>query len=114
MPSDSHTCRSGRHRARGPATVCRSAGPRAQDEHADEGDGADHRDRPEGRTPPSACPRKVPNGTPRTFEAGEAGEHEGHGRGPALRATMFDATTEPMPKNAPWHSAAITGEHHHA
>ena len=57
---------------------------------------------------PSCCPSSVPKGTPSTLAVVRPANIIA--MAPALRsgATRAAATTEPMPKNAPWVSAAST------
>jgi hypothetical protein len=57
---------------------------------------------------PKAWPRNVPNGTPSTFAAVRPVNMIAIALAFLFGATMPAATTEPMPKNAPWQSAATT------
>ena len=55
---------------------------------------------------PNSCPRKVPNGTPSTLAAVSPVNMMAIAPAAFSGATRRAATTEPMPKNAPWQSAA--------
>ena len=55
---------------------------------------------------PSCWPSSVPNGTPRTLAMVRPANIIAMAPARLLGATMSAATTEPIPKNAPWHSAA--------
>ena len=55
---------------------------------------------------PKCCPRKVPNGTPSTFAMVRPANIMAMAPARRAGATRPAATTAPMPKNAPWQSAA--------
>ena len=77
---------------------------------ADQRDDADDGDRPEGRRANRAAGRAVcRSGTPSTLAIVRPANIDRDCAGPlGRRATRSAATTAPMPKNAPWHSAAMT------
>ncbi len=55
---------------------------------------------------PYCWPRNVPNGTPRTLAVVRPANIIAMAPARLEGATMSAATTAPIPKNAPWHSAA--------
>ena len=57
---------------------------------------------------PNSWPRNVPNGTPSTFAAVRPVNMIAMAPAAFSGATRLAATTEPMPKKAPWQSAATT------
>lgn len=57
---------------------------------------------------PAACPNSVPKGTPSTFAAVRPVNMTAIAPAFLWGATMSAATTAPIPKKAPWQSAATT------
>ena len=54
---------------------------------------------------PAACPSAVPSGTPSTFASVSPVNISAMACARRFGATRSAATTEPMPKNAPWQNA---------
>ncbi|MNP25061.1 hypothetical protein D3C76_1178540 [compost metagenome] len=57
---------------------------------------------------PAAWPSAVPSGTPRTLARVRPVNIRATAEALRLAGTRLAATTEPMPKKAPWQSAVIT------
>ncbi|KWV87097.1 hypothetical protein PFLmoz3_02943 [Pseudomonas fluorescens] len=57
---------------------------------------------------PASWPSAVPRGTPSTFARVNPVNINATADARLLAGTRLAATTEPMPKNAPWHNAVTT------